>query len=166
MKRFTSIILILFVVLSCNQSEKRVRILPYEVLNDNNSKVWILNSQIMNGEEITPERRSDKITLTLYKDQTFMVHLISDFATYSENNGKYFISENGKEITFQWSEDVSSTYDVIEISENKFEYKSKPNDESQQHLTFIPLDKPSPEKDDVESEPEVIDTSNVDIQVY
>lgn len=164
MKAFIPILLILIVVVSCNQSEKRVRILPYEILNDNNSKVWIIDAQIMNGKEITPEKRSDKITLTLYEDQTFMVHLITDFYEYSENNGEYFLNEKGNEITFKWSEEVSNTYDVVEISENKFEYKSKPNDENQQHLIFIPIDKPSPESPESETL-ESVDTSNVDILI-
>lgn len=139
----TCLLVLLLISTACNQSVKKVKVLPYKALHNNNSKVWILQMQKMDGQDVTPETRSDKIVMTLYDDQTFMVQPIKNFAYYSPNTGSFRLSEDGEMIHFNWTDGSKATYQILQLDENIFEYKTLPNPkETQQHLKFVPIDKP------------------------
>lgn len=98
----------------------------------------------MNGEDITPEKREERIVMTLYKDRTFMVHLISQFAYYSENNGEFELEDGGEKITFIWGGEEQVTYNIIDLSDDVLEYETPSSISPKQYLKFIPINKPKP----------------------
>jgi hypothetical protein len=113
-----SLYIVLFVTClsSCIERENLAPFIPEFVLHAHSSKVWILNSHSLNGEEIMELRKEARPTLTFFEDghvfEQHLVHLGSNFGRksiysvgLSENHQDTLLSflhkDNNKTINFK-----------------------------------------------------------------
>ena len=135
---------ILLLCSSCNNNADKISIAPYEILNDNSSKVWILKSQFENDIDRTPINRLEKWVIIFYSDKTFVLTTLEHFSDYSLHQGSFGFSENNSKLIYNWDSGQIDENKVITIDRKNLIYElEKPNDVMLK-MHFIPIDKVQP----------------------
>ena len=135
-------------LLGCIEKSTLKPIVPYHVLHANSSKVWILESRQVDGEEQAPELRERKRVFTFFDDMEVfeqeMVHLGSNYgllASYSmqiDQQGK----DTGLNVYYQ-SNTRKRYFRVTEIGYKELRLEVIPSDSIKEEWLLIPLNKPS-----------------------
>lgn len=129
---------------SCQSNSKTVYVVPYELLHDNSSKVWILNSQTLNGIDKTPENREDKWVITFFSDKTFVLSLMKDFADFSPYQGKFELSNKNEHLIFYWNNGQVDENNLITLNQKSLIYQNLTADSDTVRLHFVPINKAIP----------------------
>lgn len=126
---------------SCSNSEDEIIIYPYEVLHDNSSKVWILDSQFDNNVNKTPVNRLEKWVLIFYNDQSFVLNTLENFGNFSVLHGMFTFSDDSKKIIYKWDSGQVDENTLIKLDRTNLIYEIHKNNNLSIKMHFIPLDK-------------------------
>jgi len=143
---------ILFIgITGCLNNTTKVTIAPYEILHDNSSKVWILDSQFENNIDRTPYNRLDKWVITFYSDNTFVLTTLGHFADYSLHQGSFSFNDDSSKIIFNWKSGQVDENEIELIDRTNLIYTLEQDENVKVKMHFIPIDKmPVPPSVDVE----------------
>lgn len=135
-------------LLGCIEKSTLKPIVPYHVLHANSSKVWILESRQVDGEEQAPQLRERKRVFTFFDDMEVfeqeMVHLGSNYgllASYSMQIGE---QEKDTLLNLYYLSNTRKRYfKVTEIGYKELHLEVIPSDSIKEEWLLIPLNKPS-----------------------
>jgi hypothetical protein len=137
---------------SCLNNTQKVNIAPYELLHDNSSKVWILDSQFENDVDKTPFNRLDKWIITFYSDESFVLTTLGHFADYSLHQGNFSFNDDNSKIIFNWKSGQIDENKMVLIDRTNLIYEVEQDGNSIVKMHFIPIDKmPVPPSVDLET---------------
>lgn len=149
--RFVFLIIIMCGLTACLNNTEKKYIAPFEILNDNSSKVWILKSQFENDIDRTPYNRLDKWVITFYADHSFVLTTLSHFADYSLHQGDFDFNDDNTKIIFNWKSGQIDENKIELIDRTNLIYEVEQDEKTTVKMHFIPIDKmPVPASIDLE----------------
>tara|TARA_B100000809_G_scaffold189497_1_gene188029 strand:+ start:464 stop:934 length:471 start_codon:yes stop_codon:yes gene_type:complete len=134
-------IFLLYGFTGCINNDQKITIAPYELLHDNSSKVWILDSQYENNIDRTPYNRLDKWVITFYSDQSFVLTTLGHFADYSLHQGDFSFNDGNSKIIFEWKSGQIDENQIELIDRTNLIYTIDQGENVEVKMHFIPMDK-------------------------
>ncbi len=120
--RIAILLLLITVMSGCKVDAVKVDIIPYELIHDNSSKVWLLKHQIVNGKETVPKNRMDRWVIVFYRDNSFVLSDLKDFGKFSAYQGRFSVSNNPKTLTLYWETGDIFKYNLTEVSHSSLKF--------------------------------------------
>lgn len=125
MRNLLIFLLILFAFQSCLIDGERVEIIPYHLLTDNSSKVWILKSERINDKDESVIIREDLMTIVFYKDLSFVMNRLKNFGEISMLSGSFQLSEDKNSLMFNWFDGSVEKFHLIKLQNNLLVFSGK-----------------------------------------
>ena len=122
-------------------NENKIKVAPYEILNDNSSKVWILKNQYEGNVDRTPYNRLDKWVLTFYDDHSFVLTTLGHFSDYSLHQGDFEFSEKNDSLIYKWKSGQTDYNKIQLIDRKNLIYRLDKDNQPPIKMHFIPIDK-------------------------
>jgi hypothetical protein len=120
---------IVFLLFSCVPDFQHKELIPYYILHDNSSKVWIINHLYKNGSDQVPLSVSYKKMIVFHASRNCYVYKLSNIKENQGRKASFFIENENKELRLEFNNETWSFY-IQEFSEEKIKLKSKDENNS------------------------------------
>lgn len=97
-------IFIVCLLVSCTPEIKTSKVSYDMLLNDGNSKVWIVEKEIVNAINIAPYLREEKQLLIFYSDGTFSYGPMKSLGRKNYDSGDYWLDSDESKLSFEFNE--------------------------------------------------------------
>jgi hypothetical protein len=126
---------------SCSSKEQPVS--PGDNIHGGSSKVWIAEEFTADGVKQPFESRGDQFYLVMLENGDCLMGMLAYFDKIAmAGKGKYKISDDQKNITFNWDNGDVVKYNLVELNMKRLIIEEP---ESQMKLIFVPYYLPSEE---------------------
>lgn len=129
------IVLLFFVFSSCNQQAGLEAVKIDYLLNDGNSKVWMISEEYVDNQLVSPQNQNFKNCIIFYADNQMAIQPLNSFGNRKPNYATYIIRE--RFMTIKFKNDVKQ-FEVIAFTKDRIELESIQENEQ---LILIPLPK-------------------------
>ncbi|MFT5861103.1 MAG: hypothetical protein ACI865_003222 [Flavobacteriaceae bacterium] len=131
--------LIFLIIISSCSSGVDFRPVKFDnLLNDGNSKVWMINKMIVNKANVTSSADYKKELLIFYVNGSVQYLPMQDLGRQHGQVGSYILHSEEKKITFYF-EETTWSFDLIEIEEDSVYMTPTPSSEVQFSIQIVPL---------------------------
>lgn len=120
MKHYIYILLIL-ILSSCIDEKSLKPIVPNYLLHSNSAKTWVVNNEVVEGQNITAKIHPNKMTLTFFSDGEFYEQKLLHLATDKGVKGKYSLHVKDSDTVFylQYKDAEKIAFRVNHLSNQK-----------------------------------------------
>lgn len=136
MYRLIFIVLLFCLGCSSDISLKDVRL--DSLLNDNSSKVWLVDKVFHEGKDIAPLRIQFRDILIFYQSGRVALQPLNTLGNKQATVGYFFLNSDNTELTIDFKKDFW-IFEIKHISEEKIVLKPKERSTIQYDLELIPL---------------------------
>lgn len=122
------IFIILFVTSSSCIDESQLKpVVPFAILHGNGAKVWLLDeTELPNGEILSNQIHQNKVTYTLFQDQSFVIQKLMHFGAINGVNGGFncYIGKGDTIFRMDVKNKGKELFNVLHLSNENFEFQS------------------------------------------
>lgn len=111
------------------------------LLNDGNSKVWIIDQLFVDGIDTSPAIKTNKELLIFYKDLTFYLTPLKDLGSLKPDKGYFTLNSNKRIMNLNFDDDRTWEFDIEYLTEDSIKINSQPTSELEANLILKPLPK-------------------------
>ncbi len=116
--------LIVFLLFSCVPDFQHKELVPYYILHDNSSKVWIINHLYKDGVDQIPLSVSYKNMIVFHDTGNCYIYKLKNINENQGRKASFFIENDNKELRLEFNNETWSFY-IQEFNEEKIKLKSK-----------------------------------------
>lgn len=136
----TALLVLLMFIFGCSDDSSVVKIRINSLLHDDSSKVWMVESELINGEEHAPENINFRTVITFYEDFKFAEQPLNTLGNRPPVYGIFEVGNQNETILFLHNK--SENVFIIEgYSKEKIVLRSPEGKGEQIQLRLIPLPK-------------------------
>lgn len=139
MTRFLLLIL-LFAVMGCGTGTPPSQIYIGSLLHDDSSKIWMVESEQINGEEYAPENPNFRTVIIFYKDFTFAEQPLNMIGNRPPKYGAFELAHQNTSIKFIQNS-KENVFTVSHFSKKQIVLVSEEKEKDRAVLRLIPLPK-------------------------
>lgn len=100
-----SFITVVLVLAGCTSGVETSKVSYDMLLNDGNSKVWIVEKEILNNINIAPFLVEEKQLMIFYSDGTFSYGPIKSLGRKSYDSGGYWLDSDAMKLSFEFKQE-------------------------------------------------------------
>ena len=136
--RFATFFLLSLLVAACTSSA-RMRPISYDyLLNDGNSKVWMINEMSIDKTNIAPRRDSQKELLIFFSDGQFQYIPVQELGHKKGRIGSYYLDSEEKTLKLNFKEDTWH-FKLNQITEEVIYMSPMPDSKVEFSMEIVPL---------------------------
>ncbi len=133
-----NVFLLLLLLASCTSSA-RMRPISYDyLLNDGNSKVWMINEMSIDKTNIAPRIDTQKELLIFYSDGHFQYIPVQELGHKKGSVGSYFLDSEEKTLKLYFKEDIWH-FKLNQITEEVIYMSPMPDSKVEFSMEIVPL---------------------------
>lgn len=123
---------------SCTSSVSTRNVALESLLDDNSSKVWLVDKAFENEKNISPINRSFREIIIFYSTRNFCLQPLNSLGNANGDKGIYEVDADKKELVFNFKKETW-VFDIEYVSISKLILRPKPTSDCQYILELIPL---------------------------
>lgn len=133
-------LLFLFIVgLTACSTDSELKPVPYDYLiNDGNSKVWMIEQMIVNKSNISSQRDDEKELIIFYQSGKFQYIPLKQLGHKNGRTGEYFLSSQDNELKMYFNENIWE-FKLEEVSEDSIYLVPTKESDVDFSLQLVPL---------------------------
>lgn len=132
-------VLFFLLILGACSSGIEMRSVKFDnLLNDGNSKVWMINKMIVNKSNVTSSFDSKKELLIFYVNGSVQYLPMQDLGSQHGQVGSYVLHSEEKTVTIYFEEAIWA-FDLNEVEEDSIYMTPNSNSEVQFSIQLVPL---------------------------
>lgn len=110
------------------------------LLNDNNSKVWVVNSFVVGGMDVSNPILSEKNIIVFHANNTVNMLPMKGIGSSNPKRGRYILDSKNKELVIDFG-DSQWDLDINYITEDSIYFSTKEKVENKFGFQIIPFPK-------------------------
>lgn len=139
MSRILLLVLSVF-IFGCNDESSAIKIRINSLLHDDSSKVWMVESEMIGGEEYAPENINFRTVITFYEDSKFAEQPLNTLGNRPPKYGTFDVGSQNEIISF-FQERKETVFLIESYSKERIVLKSIEKTGEKIELHLIPLPK-------------------------
>ena len=109
------------------------------LLNDGNSKVWMIEQMVVDKSNITSRLDHEKELLIFYQSASFQYIPVKQLGHKIGKTGDYFLSSDEKELVLYFDDETTWQFNLTEISEDSIYLVPTGESDVDFSLQLVPL---------------------------
>lgn len=131
---------VLLIAAGCGNDTSVVEIRINSLLHDDSSKVWMVESERINGVENVPENINFRTVITFYADSKFSEQPLNTIGNRPPKYGSFDVADQNITMSFS-ADNKRNTYLVDAYSKERIVLTSATEKKYKTELTLVPLPK-------------------------